>query len=87
MYKHHNQIVALYVPDGTINTQTVFIRPSEEVPFDAQMGNPSVAWEPFINAEYIVLDGAGNHFSMVSPINRQALSDQLSDCIAKYFED
>lgn len=87
MYKHHNQIVALYVPDGSINTKTVFIKPSEEVPFDAQMGNPSVAWEPFINAEYIVLDGAGNHFSMVSPINRQALSDQLSECITKYFED
>jgi thioesterase domain-containing protein/acyl carrier protein len=87
MYKHHNQLVGLYRPEGTINSRIVFFKPSEKIPFDEQMGNPSVEWKPYTRAEYVVIDGPGNHFSMVSPLHTDALVKQLKDCIKEYLDD
>ena len=87
MYKHHNQMVGLYRPEGTINTKIVFFKPSEEIPFDEQMGNPSVEWKPYTRAQYVIVDGPGNHFSMVSPLHTDALVKQLKDCIQEHLDD
>ncbi len=87
MYKHHNQLVGLYTPEGTINSKIIFIKPSEEIPFDEQMGNPSVEWQPFTRNKYLVIDGPGNHFSMVSPLNTEPLVNLLKDCIREHHDD
>jgi len=87
MYKHHNQMVALYTPKGTINTNIVFFKPSEKIPFDEQMGNPSVAWQSFTSEKYVILDGPGNHFSMVSPLNTEPLVNLLKDSLKEHLND
>ncbi len=86
MYKHHNQLVGLYTPEGTINSKIIFIKPSEKIPFDEQMGNPSVEWKPYTRNEYLIVDGPGNHFSMVSPLNTEPLVALLNDCIKEHLD-
>ena len=87
MYKHHNKMVAVYTPKGTINPSIVFFKPSEKIPFDEQMGNPSVAWQPYARNQYVILDGPGNHFSMVSPLNTEPLVKLLKDTIKQHLND
>ncbi len=87
MYKHHNQLVGLYRPEGPVNTKIIFIKPSEKIPFDEQMGNPSVEWEAYTRGEYLVIDGPGNHFSMVSPLNTKPLVKLLKNCLTEYLDE
>ena len=83
MYKHHNKIVASYTPGGPIKGPIDFFRPSEKIPFDVQMGNPSVVWRDFALGSYRIHDAPGNHFNMVSPLNNPALVRMLEMCLAE----
>lgn len=87
MYKHHNKMVGLYRPKGTVNTKIIFFKPSESIPFDAQMGNPSEEWKPYTTAEYMIVNGPGNHFSMVSPVHIKTLTNQIKDCLKEHLDD
>jgi thioesterase domain-containing protein/acyl carrier protein len=81
MYKHHNLTVASYNPTAPINAKMVFFKPSEAIPFDLQMGNPSVAWQPFARGGYEVHNAPGNHFDMISPRNTPSLVAHMKACI------
>lgn len=87
MYKHHNRIVASYKPAGPIQANIVFFKPSEKIPFDAQMGNPSVVWKQFAQGHYEVYDAPGNHFNMISPINTPALVEKMKEYIEAQYEN
>jgi len=87
MYKHHNLMVRAYNPPAPINGKIVFFKPSEKIPFDDQMGNPSLAWQPFTRGEFDIEDGPGNHFSMISPTNTPRLVAQLKEYLKERFDD
>ncbi len=83
MYKHHNATVADYHPAHSVAAPIDFLKPSESIPFDEQMGNPSHVWARYTRGEYRVLDAPGNHFTMVSPVNNPALAQMVKESLAR----
>jgi amino acid adenylation domain-containing protein len=83
LHKHHNEISCHYRPDGAINGKIVFYKPTETIPFDVRMKEPTVEWIPFAKGGIDVDDAPGNHFNMFSATNGPVLADKLRVCLAQ----
>lgn len=84
LHKHHNEISCHYRPDGAVRGKMVFYKPTETIPFDVRMKEPTVEWVPFVEGGIDIDDAPGNHFNMFSQTNGPVLADKLRLYIAKH---
>ena len=84
LHKHHNQIICHYRPAGPVNGRIIFFKPTEAIPLDTRMKEPTVDWARFALGGIEVDDAPGNHFSMFSPTHGPVLAQKIKVCLEKF---
>lgn len=80
LHKYHNKILCQYRPSGRISSDIIFFKPTEKIPFDTKMKDPS-DWKGFTTGKMEFYEVSGNHFNMLSDIHTPNLAKTFKICI------